>query len=80
VRTSTSEELQYPLSEKCPHWTNLLPLDCGRLYGQPLAAILKSSIIDITLDKNLNSNFTFFFFFFQCPLMSVRVAGAAAQD
>jgi len=30
VRTSASEEL--PLSAKCPHWTNSLPLtDCGSL-------------------------------------------------
>jgi len=32
VRTSASEEtLLPPLSEKCPHWTNSPPPDCGRL-------------------------------------------------
>jgi len=31
VRTSASEELPLPLSEKCPHWTNFLSPDCGRL-------------------------------------------------
>jgi len=31
---STSEE--YSLLEKCPKWTNPLPSDSGRLYGQLL--------------------------------------------
>jgi len=31
VRTSASEESPPPLSTKCPHWTNSLPPDWGRL-------------------------------------------------